>query len=261
MRDAELTFREVELEPPASGDLEQSLYYLHFGSKSGPQSEISKNGLTMRIAERPVAKNLRRLYELGHVSLPTGLNIYDAYDIWIIAHAVGVIRTDGSGLIESVGYEADFGDDEEVLTIDLLPQTRFQTALETTLEVQADVGAEGHVDVPEPAREMLDQAYPIGGDAHIRLSTAAGTVGRVTLPVMTPRVQAIGKMGSRCQWQFETGSEPVLGDQVMLQTMLVPIGTRSISYRVRGRVLLRADWVSFAVPRRTKWIDVTCQLT
>lgn len=252
----ELMYREEELVPPAFGDLLRSPYEEHFG----PDTEITKKGLTIRVADRPVAKSVRRLYELSHKTLPPGLAVFDAYDIWIVAHGVGVIRTAGSGAIRSIGYEADFGDSDDVLTIDLLPQTKFKKHLTAEMRMEADLGAEGHAELPEPAREILDLVHTIGGDARIRLSSDVSVVGRVSLSIMTPTVQAVGKMGSRCQWQFDLDTEPILGDQIMLQTILVPIGTRSISYRVRARALMKTSWVSFAVPRQTKWIDVTCEL-
>src|SRR5262249_54819345 len=97
-------------------------------------------------------------------------------------------------------------------------------------------------------------------DAKIRLSSELKMVGRVSFSLLSPVIQAVGLRSSRCEWVFEVEQKPLLGDQVMLQTVLVPPGTPSLRLKARGYALLKTSWISFPAPVYTDWLNLKCVL-
>lgn len=259
MEMTELSMKSFELQPPPFGNVALSPYEVDYGTEAQAQ-DISYRGISVRLGDRPIAKNLRRLYELAHNELPPDLAVYDAYEIWLICHAIGAADRQGNAQIAGLGYEADFANEKEVLTIDLLPQTRFNTLVEGSWTSSVDLGAEGNMQVAQTTRQLLEEFASIGADARLQLSSELKCVGRLSFSILSPQIQAVGKGGSRCEWLYERDDRPLLGDQIMLQTILVPPGTPEVRFKARGYALLRPNWVPFGAPFYTEWIDVTCSL-
>lgn len=242
---------------PAFEDVLNSPYEEDYGSE---ESEITYRNLSIRVGDRPFCRNLRKLYKLSHRELPPDLAVFDKYDIWLVCHAIGALRKQNDAVVVGLGYEADFSASPQLLTVDLLPQTKFNTVLDGALSNSLELRAEGNAQIPQAAQSLLEQCEFLGLDAKLQLSGEAKCVGRITFKVMTPLIQAVGKGSARCQWLFEQDAEPLLGDQVMLQTVLVPRNTSDISFKCRGYALIRPKWLPFGTPFQTGWIDVKCML-
>lgn len=222
---------------------------------------ISIKDLEISLGDRPVCKNLRKLYELSKREIPSEIAVFDLYDIWLVTHAVGIIKRENStAKVQSIGYQADFTNAEEVFTIDLLPRTKFVTTVDFNTRTEVALGIEGHAQVPEAVKMLLEQVEYIGGDASIKLASDNKIIGNLSFSVMTPVIQAVGMGASRCEWIFERDKEPLLGDQIMIQTILVPKGTTSITFKARGYAFVKASWISFPVPFYTDEIELTCLL-
>lgn len=261
MYNTELSMQAMELEPSPFGNLLPSPYDLDFGTEVEEDISISFKGLEIRLGNRPVARNLRQLYHLGHQEFPVSLAIFDVYDVWLIMHSIAAIRQEGRTPIHALGYEADFLEEDQVYTIDLLPQPKFSTSLSGKLESNVDLGVEGHAELPETARAFMDSIQFLGGDAKLKLSSAMQLIGRISFSVMSPLIQAIGIGSSHCQWQFEVEQKPLLGDQIMLQTVLVPRYTEKLAFKIRGYAQLRPKWTKALAMFRTKWLQVECLLS
>lgn len=244
---------------PFGGDLLVSPYEVDYGTEV--DDKIGVKSLEVRLGDRPLCRNLRRLYELSHQELPPDVAVFDEYDIWSITHTIGAIhRRDSYPKLKGIGYEVDFENAEKILTIEILPRSKFITLSEIKSEVNFDLGLEGHAQPPEVVKALLDQFEYLGGDASIKLSSDLKMVGRVSFSVMSPVIQAVGLGSSRCEWLFEVDDKPLLGDQIMLQTVLVPRGTRALKFKARGYALLRPNWISFSTMIYTNWLDLECQL-
>jgi hypothetical protein len=254
-KETALSIQTLELTEGPFGNLLYSPYEVDFGA-----DPISVKDLQVRLGDRPFAKNLRRLYELGHKELPPDLAVFDVYDIWIITHVIGAVRQKGRASIQTLGYEADFEDEDQVYTVDILPRPKFNTMMGVSFENQVDLGIEGHGQLPEEARAFLDAVEFLGGDAKLTLSSDVKVVGRVSFSLMSPIIQAVGIGASRCEWCFEVDRAPLLGDQIMLQTILVPKRTKIVKLKVRGYALIKTGWISFPAMFRTSWLEVECQL-
>jgi len=256
-----LSMQLMALEQGQFGDLYRSPHDKSFGPKSaGGGAAVAASGVEVRLGNRPVARNLGRLYELGHKQMPNGLAVFDAYELWLITHAVSAIRKGGSATVRALGYEAVF-DEREVCTIDLLPPTRFRTWLQASAEL--DLGAEGNLELPDQALTLLPLETLLGGGARLRLSSAVNVIGRFSCNLLSPVVTAVGCQQSRCEWWFEPdGDKPLLGDQLMVQTVLVHPGTDVLRFKTRGHALIKPAFYTLFVstPLKTKWLDVECNL-
>lgn len=246
---------------PFVGDLLTSPYEVDFGTEVSDEGKISVKNLEIRLGDRPVCRNLRRLYELAHRELPPDIAVFHEYDIWSLSHVIGAIhRKDSYPKIKGLGYEAIFEDEEEVFTIEILPRSKFLKVAGVETETQFDLGLEGHAQIPESVKMLLEQVEYLGGDAKIKLASDVKMVGRVSFSVMTPIIQAIGQGSSHCEWLFEVDDKPLLGDQIMLQTILVPRNTASLKFKARGYALIKSSFVNFPAMFYTNWLNIECPL-
>jgi hypothetical protein len=244
---------------PFAGNLLVSPYDVDYGNEL--TDNIVVKSLEVRLGDRPLCRNLRRLYELTHRELPADIAVFDEYDVWSITHTISAIhRRDSYPKVIGLGYEVDFQDAEKILTIEILPRSKFITLSEVKSEVKFDLGLEGHAQPPEVVREFLDEFEYLGGDASVKLSSDLKVIGRVSFSVMSPVIQAVGLGSSHCEWLFEVEDKPLLGDQIMLQTILVPRGTSVLNFKARGYALLRPNWISFSTMIYTNWLNVECLL-
>jgi len=202
------------------------------------------------------------LYKRNGRVLPKNNEIFDEFDIWVVAHAIGVVDRGGwssvvGGSVEAVGYQASF---EEALayTVELLPEPKFVTNIGGELKVLAEIGLEGRARVPDTMREILNApGEALGGDARMELLTDAKVVGRISFAVWTPKIQAVGLCHSRCEWVFNRTDEPLLNNQLMYQTILVPAGTKTLTMEIRGYALIRTiGWLPFPSKFQTRTLTI-----
>lgn len=257
-----ISVQELELNASGFGDLMVSTREMDFGTEPENEKEISVKDLHIRIGDRPVARNLRKLYEKAGKELPPDVAVFDRYKIWLLTHSLGAINIKGNSYpkILSLGYEANFEDAENIYTIDVLPRTKFVTNFEFGSKMEVALGLEGHAQVPEAVTQLLEQVEYLGADASIRLSTDNKLIGQLSFSIMTPTIQAIGIGSSQCQWLFELDDKPLLGDQIMLQTILAPRNVKQLDYSVRGYALIKSSFVSFPAMFYTDWIKISCEL-
>jgi len=256
-----LSVQELDLEPSPFGSLFLSPYEVDFGTEEKEDRLISVKGLKIRLGDRPLAKNLRQLYQLKHESLPEDIVVYDAYDIWLLFHSIGAMRREGNAEVQILGYEANFENEDDLYTIDLLPQSKFCKKFGAAFNTDVDLGVEGKAQVPEELKEILDTIDLAGGDVKLSLSTGLKLIGRLSFSVITPAIQAIGIGASQCEWCFHAEEKPLLGDQIMIQAVLVRPKTKVVKFKIRGYALIKTGWISFPAMYRTKWLDVECPLS
>jgi len=252
--------QEVKLQPVPFGDLFYSPYDQKFGEVVQQGNQIVVNDMHVRLGDRPIARNLRTLYERGHEDFPEDLVLFDKYDVWLITHSIGVIRKEGRAKVKTLGYEALYDNARKVYTTELLPQSKFIHKAGATFENRVDYTVEGLAQVPDIVKMVLEAMNVLGGDARFALSSSLKMIGRISFSVMTPVVQTIGVGSSLCQWQFEADEKPLLGDQLMLQTVLVPRYTEKINLKVRGYALIKTGWTRTPVRYETQWLHLQCPL-
>ena len=252
-------FQTLELRPCSFGNLLFSPYELDYGTPEKHPS-IDIRGLHIRLGNKPFAHNLWDMLQQRERELPPNLAVFDAYDIWLISHMIGVIRDRGHASVQRLGYIAEFEDEEQIYTIDLLPQSQFCTTTGGSFEFSTALGVEGCASMPDGIRSLLNKTKILAGDAKLEFTSELNLLGRISFSTLSTLIQAVGTGSSRCEWCFDADEKPLLGEQIMLQTVLVPRETKNIRFRICGYALIKTLWSPFGAKFETDWLSVECTL-
>jgi hypothetical protein len=220
--------------------------------------------LTLQVGDQPIVRSIRRLCQKRGVPLPPEIDALPG-ETYIITHVVGVLAQTGANTVGTLGYTAEF--DGKGSTIELLPNTRFKEyisgSLSAGLDFSAGLSAEGYAELPKEVGQLAGlPPVDLGGGAKLELSTAAKVVGKVSFSLKTPKVQAIGTGGSAAAWQFDKDENPLVGDQVMLQTVVVPRGQKRLAFTLQAYMVVPRWWgLRRPVRCETKPLKVVVDLT
>lgn len=222
-------------------------------------AELKRN-YELRIGDRPFVRSVRKLYETNGRSLPPEAAALPG-ETYVVTHAVGVTVVDGAARkVDTVGYRTSF--DDPGSTIELAPSTRFKEWFTAGGKFEAGLSAEGYLEAPPELSALVAGAagIPLGAGAEIHLATEANVVGKVSVSIKTPVIQAVGTASSSAGWQFERGDDPLAGDQVMLQTVVVPRGQESMTFSLQGYAVIDPSWYRRPVRIETPPIEVEVEL-
>jgi hypothetical protein len=200
-------------------------------------------GVKIRLGNAPIVRNLKRLMELSNNQLPAEVEIlFDTQDIYLITHAIGIMRLKGKAKVKELQYTAKVVSNTECRTIDLLPNTSFKTIwkLNSTFQGAVKAGGNFSATIPEELNQALSgKPISLGGDLELDLSTNTKFVGKINCSLKLPIVTSSGIATNECTWILHPDDNPLLGDQLLVQTLAVPKGTTEIIYNIKG--LARID--------------------
>jgi hypothetical protein len=220
MIETQPTFREITL---SFEDAVDPLLAVPPSQRSfGREPVVEKGRVRLRIGERPIVRNLKVLYRKSGKTLPPDLEVFAAYDIWLIVFVVGTVREAGFREVDRFGLTATFPEKPRVTVLNVLPQTRFVQRAGGLLKAEVGLALNGSAQVPEGVTQMLAQTDFLSADASMKLSADANLVGTLSFSVLTPVIQATGIGGRRAEWVFEKAEQPLVGDQQMIVTLLAP---------------------------------------
>lgn len=206
-----------------------------------PEPEIQ--GIKVRLGNAPIVYNLKRLMELSNQALPPEIEIlFEQRDIYLVTHAVGIARVSGRAKVKEVQYNAEVVDLPGAQTIDLLPNSKFKTVLGANASLQGAVRAAGSFSaaIPEElSKALTGHNINLGGELDLELSANTQFVGKINFSIKLPLVQATGVSSNKCTWVLNPDANPLLGDQLLVQTIAVPKGTIQLTYSVKG--LIKVD--------------------
>jgi hypothetical protein len=230
----------------------------------GDDADIAGGKVFLRIGRRPTAHSLRALYELSGRTYPATLSLDSAYRVWLVAITVSVIRYDGFDDAKFVGLELKFADEPRVTIQGLAPQTEFADVLkvdsESRVSVAAEIGLRGSIDVADAGTTILAAAgIPLSADANAKFTAATKTdiVGRLSMNVVSPIVQAVGVGDYHCEWSVKRHRKPLIGDNVFIVTVLVPKHVERLTFEAR----VSASVTTFDLlirQLRSAWIPLEC---
>jgi len=252
-----IPMREIELNRQSA--LDPDLLVPPSKRTLGTDPDIEAGPLRLRIGERPVARNLRALYELRGRQLPEDLEIFISYDIWLLTHCVSVVKEGGFKQIRQMGYQMRFPDKPKVTVIEVLPQTDFVKRVGGFLKSESDIQINGQASLPDSLTHLLNKVENLSFGGKLTISKHLNVVGMVSFSVMTPVIQAVGVGDNGSEWVFKKYEQPLLGDQLMIQIVLTPPHLRRLNFKAR----LYATVTTFnLVPVRfeSQWIDLECSL-
>jgi hypothetical protein len=199
-------------------------------------------GIKLRLGNRPLVYSLA---ELSHRSGKTMLSTPSSgQDYYLVVHAISALRTQGRARVEELQYFAAATEPAELQTIDLFPKTRFNQVVNASINLEAglDLFGEVSLDVPSALLDELIACWvDMGPGLHLQLSASARFIGKFTFSLQVPVVQAAGVGSGACNWILRPNEEkaPLLGDQLLVQSIAVPKGTKKIQYNISG--LVKAD--------------------
>jgi hypothetical protein len=200
-------------------------------------------GISLRLGNAPIVKDLKKLMDFSGKSLPPDLQvIFEEKNIYIIVHMIGAIRLKGSAKVDELQYNAEIINSTGAQTLDLLPNTTFKELLNINIGFQGSISANGNFSAsipPELIETLASTNVTLGGDMNIQLSTDSNFVGKFTYSLKFPVVQSLGIASTSCTWILNPQNVPLLGDQLLVQTIAVPKGTEKITYLAKG--ICKAD--------------------
>jgi hypothetical protein len=192
----------------------------------------------LRVGDRPVVRDMRKLYTLSGQTLPPVLQVLPG-DLYLITHAVGM-DTASNNKVRLLGYRASFA--EYGATIDLLPNTLHREYFKANLGFEAGITADGHGQVPDQVTNLLN-TIDLGLNAKLQLSAQAGVLGKLSLSLQTTKIAATGQSSSVMCWQFHKDDSNLV-EQVMVQTLLVPKGQETVTFKLQAFADVKVGWFS-----------------
>lgn len=212
-------------------------------AKQDTAEKISKR-YRMRIGNRPFARSMRAFYEANNRKLPAEFAALPG-EVYAVTHALGIVADAHPGRIATLGFQATFQGDGA--TVDLCPNTRFREWFGADLTFRAAITADGHAAVPDFVGDLADSVIPLGAHAEVQLGASAKAVGQLRVGVKTPKVQAVGQASTTVEWQLDKDANPLVGDQILVQTVVVPRETETITYEMTAFALINRYAVGWPV--------------
>jgi hypothetical protein len=192
----------------------------------------------LRVGDRPYARSLRTLFKLREIKYPPELAALPG-EVYAIVHAVGMFVPEGRlNRIDAIGYRAGFND--RGTTVDLLPAPKFRQWASLGINGNVNVGmsADGSIKAPAELTSLLTSLAPIplSAEAELRVGGSATMVGNLSLrlQMQTLEIQAVGQASSEVIWQFRRTDKPLIGDQVMVQTVVVPSKQAVLDFEIQA---------------------------
>jgi hypothetical protein len=230
-----------------------------------PDSKLEPeiHGIKIRLGNVPITYNLKELMALTGSNPSPELELqFKNSDVYTITHAIGLIRIKGRAKVKELQYNAEM-ELPEARTIDLLPNTRFKKVFEVNTDLQGafEAGGKFKAEIPEELTAALSgKKIDLGGDLSLELSTSANFVGKINFTVQLPVVQAIGVATNKCTWVLNPDVNPLLGDQLMVQTVAVPKGTTEIICKIKGLAKVEKGFFGSTEEKETLTQVITIKL-
>lgn len=247
--------------------MEYKAFDFEFQSQADPTSiteSFTIFNIRLQLGEVPIVRNLRKLFRLKQADMPADLRVlYDKSDLYTVTHAIGTISQ--GARIEELLYEAEIIDQPQAQTIALIPNTQIQSKLSGSLGMDVALSAAGNIsaEVPEEVSALAQLTeVDIGGGIKLKTGINGGVKGKFSFSFNFPVVQAMGVASSKCTWLLKPdGSKLLNGDQLMMQTIAVPKGTSTLTYRIASEITADKGWFWKKKKQKTEPIEIAVPLT
>lgn len=196
-------------------------------------SDIEFESIDLRIGRRPSARNLAKFYEATGQELPKEYSLYVSHNIYLISVTVGIMNKGGWKNVKQLGVQLEYDENPRVTILDLLPQTEFIETAGGHFRSNTDITLNGKAKVSDALIEGVGDGEIISGDAKIESSNSANIAASFSFSVMTPKVIATGVGDHSAHWLFKKDKEPLVGDQTVAHTLLVPLHVEDLNLKAR----------------------------
>jgi hypothetical protein len=198
---------------------------------------IEVTGINLRLGNNPIVVDLKQ--HLGVNDAPN-IGLKQDKDYYLIIHAISAVRTKGKAKVDELCYSA-ICENSFLQTIDLIPSTRFKEVFKIESNPVLKLSCEGEISasIPDAWKSIIaTNAIHLGGGVKLEIINESQISARLTYPIHFPVVQASGFASHRCAWILhpDEAKTPLLGDQLLIQSIAIPSGTNSITYQLLGRI-------------------------
>lgn len=217
-------------------------------------SESERRGLSAEVNDRPVALRYQDLCESAGIVSAEFSALAQRFQIYLVPHAVSVIRRSGFAEITTFGMEVEYLTDGHTCSIlGLFPNAKWTT----WGEIGAAAKAEGDAGKPDGSSDGWISIDAAG--LRVR-AQANGNLGiRWAEKVITPEISATGIGSSRCEWQFEKRDEPLFGRDLQAWSLVAtPRRLRNLKHRCRYYFVSRTAFIPSRV--ESDWVELNCDL-
>lgn len=225
----------------------------------GEQETIEKisGRYHLSLGNRPFARSVRAFYAANDRQLPPEFASLPG-EVYLITHAVGIVADAHAERVRRVSYEASF--EGSGSTVDLCPSTRFREWFGADLTFKAGIAANGEAGLPTIAGQLSGTVISLGVGAEVELAASAEALGQLRFSVKTPKVQAVGQAATAVTWQLDKDEKPLVGDQALVQTVVVPRGQETLSFQLQAEAMVNRNMFGWPVPLATEPITVEVDL-
>jgi hypothetical protein len=234
----------------------ETLTFGPHGSSEAP--DLKFDSVRLRVGRRPIARNLRTLYnQTGQATAPSP-PINRAHDIWVLTYSVGLL---GRPDVRQLGFSVRFPERPRVTIAQVFPETRFVQQVEGKLRGEAAIDLTGAAHLP--AFSVGDSGTAgVHAEAGASASISAGIACNLSFALMSSVIQATGYGDFVGEWRFmKEGKRPLLGDQLMAHVLLAPKGIDLIKFDVQVSAVVKTSWWDDAPAMlRSAWIPLRCNL-
>jgi len=213
------------------------------------------------VGNRPSIFNLKTFYEKTGKEVPDTLKAYSAYNLFLLTNNVGVMQEGNKHKITHIGYEQLIHEQDQAAVMEMMPQGRYIKLFGAELSFEAGLNLDGSLTMPDSLEQMLSQVEALDVSAKLEASAQAGIVGKISFPVYTTEIEAVGQNSKRVAWRFARTDQPLTGRNITVsQILIVDMLVNAIRLKVCGSVNY-TTWLGFARGRKeTPWIDVDLAL-
>jgi hypothetical protein len=210
----------------------------------GERGAAGSPQVRLRTGRSPLVRNLRELHKSRGGSVPEDFEIFWRHGIWVVQHTVAVDPGGSADDVEQFCCELRFP--AGVTVIDVLPDARFIQPTDDGFRCDSDLRLNGRATAAGPAIRA-------GGTA------GAPVVERISMPVATPYVQAIGIGDSVVQFVFSRHSATLTGEQTLVETILTEKYADELPWAVRMHAVLSGS-DGLPVRLRSNWVPLFTRL-
>lgn len=243
----ELSFKEIELSVDNNA-IDKNLFIPPRKRTFGSSPDIEFKNIKVRIGNKPIAFDLKKLYELREKKVPEYMDIFDAYDIWMINYYISIVDTDALRNVSQFGFITEY--DSKIITIlDTMPQTKFTKVFGGSASFEADLSLTGSFSIPDTNINLTPTVENLAFGGKIKLAGNLEVIGRIDFNVFTTDIVATGKGSSNGEWVFNKSEYPLNGDQNMVHVILTPKNQKQIKIKTEIYSTIRT---ALLIPTRLK---------
>lgn len=246
---------------PLDNNLNFQEYDFEFHGKKVNPLEATPRGIAqifnvrLRVGNAPIVKNLAQLFRLNKSKMPADLKaLYKEKELYSVVHAIGTVSQGAK--IEQLVYDAEVLDPSGAQTLDLIPNTEFKKWFGGDVNINLSLSASGNISVesPKTITTSTDMNYlNLGGGISLQTGSQSNLSGEFKFSFQFPVTQSMGISSNHCTWILNPESgKPLNGDQLLMQIIAVPKGSKTLKYRIKAEITADKGWFWAAKTKETK---------